>query len=260
MYKRIDFTQLEGFGLTQDDFEFMQSSYREAVSAMAGLLGDLVIVSGVQLSGGNYTNGWVAINGELLPFVGGLVASNIIIEETTNTNLFEDGNEKVVYYTRVAKLANSGGNAFSSFVRLDTLKQMKQNITNAQNSANSAEEIATDAAASANNRVLKTGDTMTGPLVIPSGTQSGHAVNKSQLDAKVNAGVAGSDPNAVPLNSSYSIMAGQGNNFPAAGANFICITAATSQVAVQISGTGAGDIYVRGNNGSSWNSWLLGNS
>jgi hypothetical protein len=171
MYKRIDFTQLEGLGFTQDTLDFLQTSYREALGSVASILGDYVIISGAAVSGPNYTDGWVAINGELLPFTGGLIAPNIIIEETSANELFADGANKPVYYTRRAKLASSGGTAYSSFVRLDSLKVLKAAIASEATARANADAL----------KVNKSGDTMTGNLTIPASTSANHAVNRSEL-------------------------------------------------------------------------------
>lgn len=128
MYKRIDFNQLQGLAVYQDTLDFLQTSYREACGAIASVLGDYVIISGVTDQGTTYSNGWVAINGELLPFVGGLKAPQVIIEELTDTEVFSDDTNKTVYYTRRAKLGNSGGYAIANFVRLQTLKELKASI------------------------------------------------------------------------------------------------------------------------------------
>jgi hypothetical protein len=180
MYKRIDFTQLEGLGFTQDTLDFLQASYRDSFAGLAAFLGDFVIVTGVIDEGATYSNGWVAINGQLLPFAGGLKASRIIVDEVVTTELFEDGSTKNVYYVRTAKLASSGGTLFTSFVRLSTVKQIISDLANAN--------------ANANGRVSKGGDTMTGALVmsnqkitsLQNGTIASDAINKGQLDALKN--------------------------------------------------------------------------
>lgn len=171
MYKRIDLTQLEGIAVTQDTLEFLQSSYRDAFGPLATVLGDFVIVSGVNDTGTHYTNGWVAINGELLPFVGGLKTSQIIIEEETGNEGYADGSNKTVYFIRRAKLASSGGTAVAAFTRLNTLKQIMADVLSATNSADS--------------RVAKAGDTMTGNLTIPASAAGGHAVNKTEMTAAI---------------------------------------------------------------------------
>src|SRR5687768_14732836 len=105
MHKRTDFTQLEGLGFTQDSLDFLQTSFRDAFAGLSFLLGDFVIVTGVADLGANYGDGWVAINGELLPFLGGTKATRIIIEEVISSESFADGSTKDVYFVRRAKLA-----------------------------------------------------------------------------------------------------------------------------------------------------------
>lgn len=127
MNQRIDFTKLEGFPLTQDTLDFMQKSYRDAIAAVAGLMGHLVIVTGVADLGANWGDGWVVINGELLPFVGGVKAARVIVEEVTGTETFANASVQTVLYTRRARLAAVGGDAFADFVRLDTIKNISSN-------------------------------------------------------------------------------------------------------------------------------------
>jgi hypothetical protein len=126
MNKRIDFTKLEGINFTQDLLDFLQSSYRDAIGAIAQSYGPLVIVSGVDDLGTDWGNGWMCINGELLPFVGGTKAARVIIQEAIAAEEFGDGNSKNVYFTRTANLAGSGGNAFADFVRVDGIAKSTQ--------------------------------------------------------------------------------------------------------------------------------------
>ena len=125
MYKNVDFTQLEGLPLTQNTLKFLQESYRDSFAGLADFAGDYVIMSGVDDLGANWGDGWVAIDGELLPFVGGTKAAQIVIEETTVAKLFADGNSRDVWYTRVAKSGVTGGVDHTSFTRMSTLKTLQ---------------------------------------------------------------------------------------------------------------------------------------
>jgi hypothetical protein len=222
MYKRLKLDELEGLQFTQDTLDFMQQSYRDAFAGLSLFLGDFVIVTGVIASGGNYSNGWVAINGELLPFVGGLIAPNIIIEEIDGTEEFADGSNKNVRFIRQAKSANTGGTPIANFVRLKSVKVLTNEV--AQALADIANVIT-----NVNNRVAKSGDTMTGALAMSNnkitglgnGTNTADAVNKGQLD------VVGNRPlcvcharisydngivfNAGPVGISIANMADSGN-------------------------------------------------
>lgn len=128
MYKRIDFSKLEGLATYQDTLDFLQISYREAISAVARAFGSKVIVTGVTDMGTTYADGWVIIDGELMPFAGGLKTDRIVVEELTDTEIFNDGSIQTVYYTKRAKLGITGGFAFSDFIRVDTMSAISQGL------------------------------------------------------------------------------------------------------------------------------------
>jgi len=128
MYKRIDFTKLEGLATYQDTLDFLQTSYREAISAVAKAFGSRVIVTGVTDQGATYSDGWIIIDGELMPFAGGLKTDRIITEDITDTEMFGDGSTQTVYYTRRAKLGVTGGFPFSDFIRVDTMAAISQGL------------------------------------------------------------------------------------------------------------------------------------
>jgi hypothetical protein len=138
MYKRIDFTQLEGLPLTQNTLNFLQESYRDEFAAFAGWAGDYVILSGVADLGANWGDGWVCIAGELLPFVGGVKAAQVVIEETVVAKVYGDGSSKDAWYTRVAKSGVAGGVLHTAFTRVRTLKQIHTDIDLKANLALSA--------------------------------------------------------------------------------------------------------------------------
>ena len=135
MYQRIDFSKIDGYPLTQDTLDFMQKSYRDAIAAMAGLMGNLVIVSGVADLGANWGDGWVVMNGELLPFVGGVKAARVIVEEITGTETFANASVQTVLYTRRARLASVGGDAFADFVRLTNMKDFNVRALQSENAS-----------------------------------------------------------------------------------------------------------------------------
>jgi len=128
MYKRIDFSQLEGYPLDQDALDHLQKSFRDTFAGISLFFGDYVYISGVADLGANYGDGWVAINGEILKFVGGLKAAQIVIEETSVPQEFNDGTTKNVEITRVAKSGSAGGVNHSGFVRLKSIKQIMADI------------------------------------------------------------------------------------------------------------------------------------
>ena len=77
--RKIDFSQIGGYPLAQDDLGYLQGAYTECLKAMASICnsgGAPVIITGMAVSGGGNTvsDGWLYYNGELVKFAGGTVA------------------------------------------------------------------------------------------------------------------------------------------------------------------------------------------
>lgn len=126
MNKRIDLTQLGGFPLTQDVLGFLQTSYREAFKGIAALCGDKTILSGVVVAGPAVSDGWISYGGELIPFIGGIVGADVVVEETSTTLLFEDGVDRPVLFTKVAYCGAPATFPFSDLKALILLNKMWQ--------------------------------------------------------------------------------------------------------------------------------------
>ena len=130
MNKYYDFTRLDGIGLSQDALEFMQSSYRDAIGAMATAFGQNKILTGVDTSGANTSSGWVIMNGQLLPFVGGLTAPYVYVDTVTGDELFGDGSTRTVQFTKVVRMTSVQGTNVA-------LADLKPHRTDALNVADS---------------------------------------------------------------------------------------------------------------------------
>ncbi|KIO75941.1 hypothetical protein TH53_17930 [Pedobacter lusitanus] len=104
----INFEQTGGFPLETDTLNFMQASYTSLQSVTA-LGGSNYILSGCTVSGSTVTDGYVVLNGELLPFRGGLVQTNIVIREDKQQRPFENGQTKDVFFTRYAQFGTGTG-------------------------------------------------------------------------------------------------------------------------------------------------------
>jgi len=127
MNKRLQLTYLGGYPLSQKDLDWMQVSYRGAFAAMSALIGDSVIISGMVEAGGNVSGGWISINNELLPFVGGAIGSGeFIIDETSETLVFHDGLGKITRFERVARFSVGGPYQYSNLKRVPTIKETWQ--------------------------------------------------------------------------------------------------------------------------------------
>lgn len=125
MNRRIDLTKLGGYPLAQEDLDWMQTSFRGAFAALADVIGDKVIISGMTEAGGNVSAGWIAIGGELIPFAAGTIGTGEFILDETPTNLtFNDGVAKQVLFERVARFSAGGAYQYADLVRMTSLKNM----------------------------------------------------------------------------------------------------------------------------------------
>lgn len=124
MNKRIDLTNLGGFPFAQDTLKFMQDSYRGAFGGLAQMAGDKTIIAGVEVNGSNVTSGWIAYQGELIPFVGGVLGTDVIISETATDATFEDSSVFPTYYTKTATSGVGGAFPFSDLIRISALQNM----------------------------------------------------------------------------------------------------------------------------------------
>lgn len=99
---KIDYNQSGGFPLSTQVLDAAQEAYKN-FNAFGNFAGDLAIITGCQDStGGTVTDGFVAIYGELIPFVGTTKTANVVIVETGDQRGFEDGSVKSVIYSRYA--------------------------------------------------------------------------------------------------------------------------------------------------------------
>lgn len=107
MNKRIDLSQLGGLFMYQDTLDFLQGAYSGPLDAIAAVLGDKVVLSGCQDQGATTGAGWVLYNGEALPFVGGVKAPYITVEEVSGQEQFDDNTLRDVYFTRRLRYGNT---------------------------------------------------------------------------------------------------------------------------------------------------------
>lgn len=114
----IDFTNLGGFPLEQDTLDFMQLSYGGPLGAIARLCGDKTILTGVVVTGGAVSSGWIAVNGELILFQGGALGASVVISSTPTSVTFDDGNIREAYFIKTATCGAVGDFPFSDLSRV----------------------------------------------------------------------------------------------------------------------------------------------
>ena len=117
---KYDFTQEGGIPIDQNVFNDLQNGILEAENALATLVGTLVIISGCVLTGGVVSNGIVAINGQIMPFIGGAVGTKVIINPATTGLTYFDGSIKNSLTTQYATFGDDGvqNNLWANFVQL----------------------------------------------------------------------------------------------------------------------------------------------
>lgn len=119
-----DLTHTGGLPLTQNRIDFLQQSYLAAFAAIAHLCGSKTILYGVVNTGGVVSDGWISYDGELLPFVGGAHAAEVVIVETPAALTFADASSHDVEYTRYATCGTGGVFDFDELVPLLSLQNM----------------------------------------------------------------------------------------------------------------------------------------
>lgn len=106
----------------QETLAWMQSSYRQCLSGVAGAIGDKVILSGCVVANNQVSNGWVSIGGELLPFIGGAYQAGdevVVVETPQPAVTFQDNSSQVVYFERSARIGGPGGFPFTDLKPLN---------------------------------------------------------------------------------------------------------------------------------------------
>ncbi|TXI14614.1 MAG: hypothetical protein E6Q66_05800 [Pedobacter sp.] len=137
----IDFSHSGGFPLETDTLNFLQNGFIDPIKALTALGGNNYIISGVVETNGKVSDGWVVINGEVLPFKGDFKQSTVIVTRTAKTAHFEDGSEHEVYFTRQAIFGTGLESIpFASMTRISDLQQQKKCIDDLQSAHDAYKE------------------------------------------------------------------------------------------------------------------------
>jgi|GEM_PF-1974610 len=125
------FTQPNGFPLESDStLGFMQTDYQSAIKALGKLAGeDNIILTGLVVSGGVASNGWILYGGDVVFFQGGAVQSTFIIVETVVNKNNQNGASVPRYTTKRAVFGTgTGAVAFSTLVRVQSLSFLQERL------------------------------------------------------------------------------------------------------------------------------------
>lgn len=86
---RYNFLQTGGLPFEADILDGMQKAY-EIFNSLGALAGNFTIISGCIITGSTVSNGFVHINGEIYPFVGGTIQTNVVFQSVIQSVEFED--------------------------------------------------------------------------------------------------------------------------------------------------------------------------
>ena len=101
------------------------------ISALAGLGGKNYILSGCTLGNdGKTSDGYVVINNELLPFVGGDTKDKITVKETRQDETAFNVVYPELYITRVAQFSDTGEYSWSDFKQVPTNIELYNQVKN----------------------------------------------------------------------------------------------------------------------------------
>lgn len=127
----VRYKQTGGFPLDTNNLDFLQSSFH-ILNTLGNLAGDMVIISGCEITGNTVSNGVVYVNKEVLEFRGGSLSANVFIKEEAVSGTFEDGSFKPIEITRYVTFGSSTPEKtfkWEDFKRVDNL--IKQGVKNA---------------------------------------------------------------------------------------------------------------------------------
>ncbi len=124
-----------GFPGTNKTLRFIQDSHAEPIGALASLLGDAVIVSGcvVDTVANTISYGFICINAQIIPFVGGTLATTITLDKVVENGIYNldvNNDQQLdslpVYETITARCGTGGFEIYNlaDFVRLETIKSL----------------------------------------------------------------------------------------------------------------------------------------
>lgn len=131
---KINFNQTGGFPLDTDILAFMQNAYA-VFNSLGELAGNLSILKGCEVTGINVANGYVYINGEVLPFRGGSNSQQVVIKEERRSLPFEDGENKEVEIVRYATFGNGTTTYnWADFKRIKNLQDINTESFESDNS------------------------------------------------------------------------------------------------------------------------------
>jgi hypothetical protein len=128
MHKSFLLTYPGGFPLNQEELSYMQEAYSESIKALTAVAGEFAILSGCEQVDNSLNDGWVIVNGELLPFRQSTITNYITVVEEKTGLTYETGITNESKILRYAKFGGSGY-AYLRFARIKNLAELSGDIT-----------------------------------------------------------------------------------------------------------------------------------
>lgn len=121
---RYNFLQTGGFPFETDILDGMQKAY-EIFNSLGALAGNFTIISGCIATGSNISNGFVHINGEIYPFVGGAAQTTVVFQTTIQSAEFEDLSTRDIQEKKHVQFGTGVGSMlWADFTRPETTTQL----------------------------------------------------------------------------------------------------------------------------------------
>lgn len=121
---RYDFLQTGGFPFETDILDGMQKAY-EIFNALGALAGNFTIISGCIVTGSNVGNGFVHIDGEIYPFIGGPLQTSVVFQTVTQSVEFGDLSTKEIQTKKHVQFGTGFGSMlWADFKRPETTTQL----------------------------------------------------------------------------------------------------------------------------------------
>ncbi len=108
MYRQFLTNEPQGFPIELDKFlKWQQEAYSNAIDGLAALCGNMTIISGMNVSAGIVSDGWIFLNNEMIFFKGGAIDTTFYVETITENLVYQGGINKPVLITKQARFGTS---------------------------------------------------------------------------------------------------------------------------------------------------------
>ena len=145
-----------GYPGTTESWKFIKDAYEMIADVLGKVIdiNDAVILSGMEVTGNDISDGYLSYNGEIYAFKGGEFTGTIVlVEDVTNVEYNTDPADSgqlqslPTYYKRYARNGQAGDGfkdiAYDDFVRLDSLIDISERTKQATETKKGIAEIAT---------------------------------------------------------------------------------------------------------------------